>query len=221
MEDRTEPGLWLELVSSSEPDYSGRASELVERSGVSSAWWGRNANPNRTDLPRTIAEFDTLGLYETSLEFVPATTPVGITGHHFVRTQRPGQGVITGEPTTGIFLVLISPRSPEAARALRDWADFVHIRHIAESAVPGFAMITPYENSTGGDPLYLHLYEMTTEDPESTFQLMRPRVERLLGSPGTTKFDDWAWHRELRIVYVNTFAREGVIPPRSAARPAS
>ena len=41
-------------------------------------------------------------------------------------------------PTIGLSLVLISPREPDQAQALRDWADFVHIRHIAAAGVPGY-----------------------------------------------------------------------------------
>ena len=221
MEDRTGSGLWLELVEShAHPlpediqSYSRRADELIDWPGVSSAWWGENSNPGRTDLPRKIGEFSTLALYEVSDSFSPPATPDGSTGLHFRRTSRPGQGIITGAPTTGVLLVLISPRTPGGATTLRDWADFVHIRHIAEVAVPGYTMITPYENVVDGDPRYLHLYEMDSSDPEATFSSMRPLVEKRLGPQGTAAFDGWAWHKELRIVYVNTFARSGSIPFR-------
>jgi hypothetical protein len=215
VEDRTGTGLWLELVVAHDPRYSDRADELIDQQGVESAWWGRNANPGRTDLPRKIDEFSTLAVYEVGDGFVAPPTPPGSTGIHFRRTKRPGQGIITGLPTTGVLLVLISPKTEQGAVALRDWADFVHIRHIAEVAVPGYTMITPYENAGGGDPRYLHLYEMNSEDPESTFASMRPLVEKRLGSQGTPAFDTWAWHPELRIVYVNTFGRVGVIPYKS------
>ena len=51
-----------------------------------------------------------------------------------------------GEVTVGDSLVLISPRDPADAQALRDWGDFVHINYIVEAGIPGFTMITPYEN---------------------------------------------------------------------------
>jgi hypothetical protein len=215
VEDRTGSGLWLELVEPQDPPYSSRADELVDRPGVESAWWGGNANPGRTDLPRKIPEFSTLAIYEVGDGFEPPPTAEGSTGLYFLRTNRPGQGIITGAPTTGVLLVLISPKTPGGAQELRDWADFVHIRHIAEVAVPGYTMITPYENAADGDPRFLHLYEMNSADPESTFASMRPLVEKRLGPQGTPAFDAWAWHRELRIVYVNTFARVGVIPYKS------
>ncbi len=215
MEDRTSPGLWLELVSSDQASYSGRADELISFDGISSAWWGANANPGREDLPRKIPEFSTLGIYEVGEFFSPPPVPRGTTGLYFKRTPRPGQGVLTGAPTTGVLLVLISPRSSDGASSLRDWADFVHIRHIAEVAVPGYSMITPYESADWSDPRFCHLYEMDSPDPEETFASMRPLVEQRLGPHGSKAFDSWAWHEELRIMYVNTFGRTGVIPPEA------
>ena len=41
------------------------------------------------------------------------------------------------------------PVTAEQTQPLRDWADFVHIRHIAAAAVPGYTQITPYENAAG------------------------------------------------------------------------
>jgi hypothetical protein len=70
-------------------------------------------------------------------------------------------------------------------------------------------MVTPYEHATGGEPRFMHFYEMDTEDPEASFQAMTPLVAELLGPAGTPAFDDWARHPELRIEYVNTFRRVG------------
>ena len=72
-------------------------------------------------------------------------------------------------------------------------------------------MITPYENVTGGDPRFMHFYEMDTDDPEGAFQAMTPRVIERLGGRlrGTRRFDAWAFHDALRIMYVNTFRRLG------------
>ena len=89
--------------------------------------------------------------------------------------------MLTGHPTIGLSLVLISPKDPARAQELRDWADFVHIRHIAEVGVPGYAMITPYENATGGDPRFMHFYEMDTDDPERAFKAMTPLVMERIG----------------------------------------
>jgi hypothetical protein len=106
------------------------------------------------------------------------------------------------------LLVLVGLRQPDQAQAFRDWADFTHIRHIAASDDSEGLMITPYENVTGGDPRFLHLYELATDEPESWFKGMPDRVARHLGGgPGTPAFDDWANHPALRILYVNTFTR--------------
>lgn len=42
-----------------------------------------------------------------------------LTGYHFRRSARPAQGQLTGSPTIGLSLVLISPRDPADAQALR------------------------------------------------------------------------------------------------------
>ena len=105
--------------------------------GVQRATWWRNVNRDRGDLPRVLAEFDTLGVYEVDESFTaPPDPPAGITGHHFRRTPRPGQGRLTGQPTIGLSLVLIRPTTPERAQELRDWGDFVHIRGSPRSASP-------------------------------------------------------------------------------------
>ena len=164
---------------------------------------------DRDDLPRVLPEFDHLGVYEVDDAFVPPEVPDDVAGYHFRRTARPGQGVITGNPTIGLSLVLISPKDPARAQDLRDWGDFVHIRHIAEVGVPGYCMITPYEHATGGDPRFLHFYEMDTDDPERSYNAMTPLVEQRIGAAGTPEWKRWAFHPQLRIMYVNTFSRVG------------
>lgn len=210
MEDRLTPGLYLEMTDLPGHKYvAARVPEVLSRPGVERATWWENACRDRSDLPRKLPEFGVLGVYEVGDGFSAPPVPDPITGHHFRRTPRPGQGRLTGRPTLGLMLVLISPRAPEQAQALRDWADFVHIRHIAEAGVPGFSMITPYENVTGGDPRFMHFYEMDTDDPEPTFRTMTPLVGERIGQPGTPPWDEWANTPELRIMYVNTFRRLG------------
>src|SRR5260370_7499689 len=101
------------------------------------------------------------------------------------------------------MLVLISPRQPDQAQALRDWADFVHIRHIAEAGVPGYSMITPYENVTEGDPRFMHFYEMDTEDPEQAFRTMTPLVSERIGRPAPAACARCATPPHLRITPIN------------------
>jgi hypothetical protein len=187
VEDRVDPGLWLQTADS--PTADGRT------------WW-ENASPNRTDLPRKIEEFRYLGISERETDDARWA---------FRRYPRPGQGVLTGRPTLGLLLVLVGIREPDQAQAFRAWADFTYIHHIAacdDDAVSGGLMITPYENVDGSDPRFMHLYELGTNDPERWFKGMPERVaKRLGGSFGTPAFDDWADHPALRILYVNTFKR--------------
>jgi hypothetical protein len=210
VEDRLTPGLYLEMTDRPVDAFvDERVPEVLARAGVERATWWENVCRDREDLPRRLPEFGLLGVYEVQEDFRAPETPDDVNGHHFHRTPRPGQGRLTGRPTVGLSLVLISPRQPEQAQALRDWGDFVHIRHIAEVGVPGYSMITPYENVTGGDPRFMHFYEMDTDDPEASFKAMTPLVTKLLGAPGTEAWDRWANTPELRIMYVNSFRRLG------------
>jgi hypothetical protein len=210
MEDRETAGLYLEMTDRPVDAYVvERVPDVLALAGAQRATWWANVHRDRDDLPRRLPEFGLLGVYEVDRAFVAPATPPDVDGHHFHRTPRPGQGRLTGRPTIGLSLVLVSPREPGQAQALRDWADFVHIRHIAEVGVPGYCMITPYENVTGGDPRFLHFYEMDTDDPEASFQAMTPLVTRLIGDPGTEAWDRWARTPELRIMYVNSFRRLG------------
>ena len=152
--------------------------------------------PSRRDYPRHVDDIPVLGI--TPFDAAPEATGAR---WRFDRTPRPGQGRLTGRPIIGLLLVLISPRHAEGAQSLRDWADFVHINHIAAAGVPGYTMITPYENTADG-PRYLHLYEMDADDPEATFRSMTPLVKSRLEPE---EFDAWAVHRELRIDYVSTY----------------
>ncbi len=209
MEDRITAGLYLEMTDRPLPAYAQeRVPEVLAADGVNRATWWENVNRDRDDLPRRLPEFSHLGVYEVDDHFRAPQTAADITGLHFRHSPRPGQGRLTGRPTVGLSLVLISPRDPADAQALRDWGDFVHIRHIAEVAVPGYSMITPYENVAGGDPRFMHWYEMDTDDPERAFKAMTPLVTELLGAD-TPAWQHWAHHPALRIMYVNTFRRVG------------
>jgi hypothetical protein len=213
VEDRITPGLYLEMTDHPLTAYADeRVPAVLGLDGVQRATWWRNVHRDRADLPPVLPEFDHLGVYEVDGSFrapAPDAMPSGIRGHHFRHYPRPGQGIVTGRPTVGLSLVLISPKEADRAQALRDWADFVHIRHIAEAAVPGYCMITPYENVTGGDPRFMHFYEMDTDDPETAFKAMTPLVMERIGGAGTAAFEQWAWGPSLRIMYVNSFVRVG------------
>ena len=168
---------------------------LLDPKGEGETRW-QDCVPGRRDYPRHVDDIPILGI--TPLD---AGAAVRASGWRFDRTPRPGQGRLTGRPTIGLLLVLISPRHEDGAQTLRDWADFVHINHIAAAGVPGYTMITPYENASDG-PRYLHLYEMDADDPEAAFQGMTPLVKTRLDPE---EFNGWAVHRELRIDYVSTY----------------
>jgi hypothetical protein len=209
MEDRRTPGLYLEMRDGPLDEYvRERVPQVLAIDGVQRATWWRNLRRDRDDLPRELPDFDHLVVYEVDDTFVaPAVdTAFATSGLYFRRTPRPGQGCLTGEQTNGLSLVLISPKQAEGAQALRDWGDFVHIHHIARAGVPGFGMITPYENASNGDPRFMHFYEMTTDDPEGAFKAMTPCVEERIGPSGSAAWKHWAFHPQLRIMYVNTFA---------------
>jgi hypothetical protein len=210
VEDRSTPGLYLEMTDRPLDEYvAERVPAVLADDHVQRATWWRNVCRDRVDLPRVLPEFDHLGVFEVGGGFTPPPVPDDVTAHLFRRTHRPGQGSLSGKPTIGLSLVLISPRDPAGAQVLRDWADFVHIRHIAEVAVPGYTMITPYENATGGDPRFMHFYEMDTDEAERAFKSMTPLVIERIGKPGTDAFRQWAGHEQLQIMYVNSFARVG------------
>jgi hypothetical protein len=208
VEDRLGAGLYLELGNLDPSQYAaGRAGELLRLRGVSRVSWWANCVPDRPEFPRRVPEGMLLGIAEVDDDFVAPEAPAGVTAHHFRRHPRPAQGVLTGRPTTGLLLVWISPRSPELTQQLRDWADFVHIRHIVAAAVPGFTLITPYDNVRDGDPRFMHFYEMDCEEPETAFSAMAAQVAPRLGGERSDEFKQWA---DLRgaggyIVYVNTF----------------
>jgi hypothetical protein len=206
MEDRLTPVLWLELLPTDAPDAEAVAcaDALAATPHVERVTTWRDVVPGRRDLPRRLPDAATLVVAEATDAFAPP--PANGRGLHFARTPRPGQGRLTGRPTIGLSLVLISPKEPDGAHALRDWGDFVHLNHIAAVGVPGYTMITPYERVGGGEPRFLHFYEMDTDDPETAFKAMTPLVAQRLGPAGTPAFDAWAFHPTLRIDYVSSFA---------------
>ena len=141
---------------------------------------------------------------------VPALRPDS-TAFSFRRHPRPSQGILTGRPTTGLLVVWISPRTTDLVTSLRDWGDFVHIRHIAAAGIPGFTQISVFENETAPDPRYMHFYEFDSADPEATYQTMVDFVSPRLGGIGSEQFASWADWRSAggRLWYCNTFSLAG------------
>ncbi|MBV8463998.1 MAG: hypothetical protein JO368_11925 [Acidimicrobiales bacterium] len=214
MEDRISPVLYLEMTDRPAAAYAAeRVPEVLGMEGIERGSWWANCVPFRDDLPRTLDEFSVLGLYEADPSFEPPTDgalPGDVASLCFDHYRRPGQGTVSERPTLGLELVFISPRTPEETQALRDWADFVHIRDIAAAACEHFTMITPYENRAAGSPRFMHLYELDTDDPEPAFQQMTPSTLARIGSYGAHSLREWRGHEALVIDYVNTFRRLGV-----------
>jgi hypothetical protein len=220
VEDRITTGLYLELGDLDPDTYeTRRAPELLARPGVERVTWWRNCVPGRTELPMAIDDGTLLGVAEVDASFAPPSPLPRTTARHFRRFARPGQGILTGAPTTGLLVVWISPRSPEHDRALRDWGDFVHIRHIAAASIPGFTHVTPYENPAGTDPRYMHFYELDSDDPEASYMGMARHMARYFAGARTEAFETWADWRAAggQVIYCNTFRLLGALPDVAGA----
>ena len=215
VEDRCSATLYLELADAPPRAASARAAALAGLPGVTAATWWENCVPGRTDLPMRVVDGGVLVVVEADEAFeAPAPWDAASEAHLFRRHARPSQGILTGGPTLGLLIVWISPRTPQDAVRLRDWGDFVHIRHIAAAGIPGFAQISVYEHATGADPRYMHFYEFDTTDAEATFSTMTAHVAPRLGGPETDAYAHWADWREPggRLIYCNTFRRLGEVP---------
>lgn len=212
MEDRCTPVLYVELGDASVAACADKASALLGLPGASRVTWWENCAPGRTDLPMRVRDGSALLVVEADHDFVPPPPRSDVSeAHLFARHLRPSQGVLTGAPTLGLLIVWISPRAPDLAGALRDWGDFVHIRHIAAAGIPGFTQISVYENQKGADPLFMHLYEFENLDAEATFSTMVEHVAPRLGGTDTDAYAEWADWRvgHGRLFYCNTFTRVG------------
>ncbi len=214
MEDRCTDVLYLELGDATRQASAERAKELLRESGAERVTWWENCVLGRTDLPMRVRDGRTLIVVEAEEDFAVPSVPADVSeAHCFRRHPRPSQGILTGTPTLGLLIVWISPRTPEVARHLRDWGDYVHIRHIAAAGIPGFTQISVFENATGTDPLYMHLYEFDNADAEETFSQMIDHVAPRLGGRDAAAFSEWAdWRAGSgRLFYCNTFRRLGEV----------
>jgi hypothetical protein len=212
VEDRSSPRLYLELGDETTDSCLARARALLDSPGAERVTWWENCALERTDLPMRVRDGHTLVVVEGGEELAaPSEDPQCSEAHCFARTTRPSQGVLTDGPTLGLMIVWISPRAPELARSLRDWGDFVHIRHIAAAAIPGFTQISVYENVVATDPRYMHFYEFDNTDAEATFSTMIDHVAPRLGGTETSAYTEWADWRAPggRLFYCNTFRRLG------------
>jgi hypothetical protein len=214
MEDRGTALLYLELGDATPGDCEARARELARARAVERVTWWENCALGRTDLPMRVRDGRTLLVVEAGEGFDPPPPPASASeAHCFRRSPRPSQGSLTGRPTLGLLVVWIGPRSPEMSRSLRDWGDFVHIRHIAEAGIPGFTQISVYEHLRDSEPRYMHFYEFDRADADATFSTMIDFVAPRLGGPESPAFEEWADWRAPggRLYYCNTFRRLGEV----------
>ncbi|MGH2726077.1 MAG: hypothetical protein ACRDKS_03780 [Actinomycetota bacterium] len=224
MEDRQPSGLLLEMLAGPDPAGVERWQREVAipkalATGVVSRGTAfRNLRPDESRFQQKVDAFSHLTVYEIGPGDItlvrPNALPAGEDGVTVVdrlafrRYPRPSQGRCSGKRTLGIFLILISPTERSRAQELRDWADFTHIHGIAASSPQGFTTITPYVNAGGKDPLYLHFYELDTEDPVAAVDDMPNAVMKRWGyEMGDEAFMRWAMSDALDIWYVNVFGR--------------
>jgi len=217
MEDRLDSGLMLVLLDdASSVSQAELHAQLTATPGIGEVSWWRNVCPTRTDWLaelRTIDEFHTMAVAELEGEIDPRIAPEGARSIIFRRYPRPSQGVMR-LPTLGLALILVSPKDltdAASSQSLRDWADFVHFVGIMDANIPGYGLVTPYQNITDDAPRFLHMYEFPDPDAETVFQRTRPcAAQRFGGGPGTPAFDNWELHPDISINYVNSFCRIGV-----------
>ena len=214
MEDRINSGLLFVMIDrAADPARSDWDERLRALPGVARISWWKNVQLNRRDWLgelRTLPDFETLAICEIDGAVDRSIVPEGVRTLLFRRYPRPSQGVLR-LPTLGLSVVMISTRNPKdevAVQSLRDWGDFVHFPGIVDANIPGYGLVTAYENATRDAPRFLHLYEFPEPDAEAVFQRTRPCVaQRFGGGPGNPGFDRWELHPEIRIDYVNSFTR--------------
>ncbi len=224
MEDRQPSGLLLEMLEGSDPGEVERwqrevaIPKALATGVVSRGTRFRNLRPDESRFQQKVDAFSHLTVYEIGPGDIALVRPEALPGAEggvrvvnrfvFRRYPRPSQGRCSGKPTLGIFLILISPTERSRAQELRDWADFTHINGIAAASPPGFTTITPYVNAAGKDPLYLHFYELDSENPVAAVDDMPNAVMKRWGyEMGDDAFMRWAMSDALDIWYVNVFGR--------------
>lgn len=217
MEDRMNAGLlFVQLEGSARGDLPTWDEELRALPGISRVSWWNNLHPHRQDWVgkwMKAPDFETLAVCEIDGPIGEVRRPEGVRSILFQRSPRPSQGVLR-LPTLGLSVVMISPTDAtddKAARALRDWGDFVHFPGIVEANIPGYALVTPYENVAHDAPRFLHFYEFSEPDAEAVFNMTRACVAQRFGAkPGTPAFDNWATYPGMILDYLGNFTRREI-----------
>ena len=176
MEGRLPPRLYLELVRF--PDHVNTRAAAVEATGWQVSTW-EPATTSDDDLPRRLPRCDGVVIGEGDGGAVespsPATTAVPLVSY-----PRPSQGSCSASGPRESCWFSSRRSNKSGLRNSRDWGDFVHLRHIAEAAVPGYRTITPWENESSGTPRFCHMYEMVGDGSPGHLRKMTPRVRQRL-----------------------------------------
>lgn len=215
MEDRMNSGLMLVLLNGGAAnDRAAWDKKLLAIPGVSRLSWWRNEFLDRSDWigewRRIREDFETLVICEIDSPFDTIERPKDVRSILFRRAARPSQGVLR-MPTLGLCIVMCSPANAKDdldAQAMRDWGDFVHFPGIVEANIPGYGLVTPYENADKDAPRFLHFYEFPHADAEAVFERTRAAVSHRFDSPpGDSVFEHWATYPGMVLDYLSNFTR--------------
>lgn len=216
--------LLVQLDGDARPLLATWGKKLRNIEGVSEVTWWSNLKPHRDDWIgkwRKLRDFETLAVCEIDGPVDKVVKPKGVRSLLMRRASRPSQGVLR-LPTLGLCVVLISPKDPAddaSAAELRKWGDLVHFPGIVEANIPGYGLVTPYENVERVAPRFLHFYEFSDPDAEAVFQMTRACVAQRFGTvPGSDVFQAWADHPVMSHDYLGNFTR--IFPDAPAAREA-
>ena len=214
MDDRVDTGLLFVMldreVQTSLDEWDGRLRALPGAAEVT--WWDHPSGASRGEEVAALDVFGTLAIVEFKGQVDPSIVPAGAKNHIlFRRYPRPSQGRLR-PPTLSFMIAMVSPHDlndAKAAQALRNWADFYHIPNIIDAYIPGYAIVTPYENVAQDlRPRFLHLYEYSENDGAAVFARSRPlMVQRFGGGAGNPGYDYWTAQPTFRVDYVTVFNR--------------
>lgn len=207
-------GLLLVLLDGDARQCSSTWDEKLRNiPGVGEVTWWSNLKPHRDDWIgkwRKLRDFETLAVCEIDGSMTAVVKPEGVRSLLMRRASRPSQGVLR-LPTLGLCVVLISPKDAAddaSAAELRRWGDLVHFPGIVEANIPGYALVTPYENVERVAPRFLHCYEFSDANAEAVFQMTRACVaQRFHTVPGSDIFQAWADHPVMSHDYLGNFTR--------------
>ncbi len=227
MEDRMNAGLLLVMLEGdTEDSRAAWQDRFLAIPGIARVSWWSNGFPDRNDWigewRRIKEDFQTLAVCEIDAPFENIERPAGVRSILFKRAARPSQGVLR-LPSMGLCVVMISPENPEDdvdAQAMRDWGDFVHFPGIIEANIPGYGLVTPYENADREAPRFLHCYEFPDPDAEAVFDRTRAAVAHRYDSPpGEPVFEHWAQYPRMTLDYLGNFTRVDQSPFRRTDQP--